>query len=50
MCEDGLKRAVPLDASYLFVEELWMMSRALRETVPDEVADEDLEENMPAVD
>lgn len=38
-----------LDASHLFVEELRMLLRALREIVPEEVTDKDLAEIMPAV-
>ena len=47
---DELLEADPLDASHLFFEELRMISRALREIGPEEVADEDLTEIMPAVD
>jgi hypothetical protein len=47
---DELLEADPLDASHLFFEELRMISRALREIVPEEVTDEDLSEIMPAVD
>jgi len=47
---DELLEADPLDASHLFFEELRMISRALREIVPEEVTGEDLEEIMPAVD
>jgi hypothetical protein len=47
---DELLEADPLDASHLFFEELRMIGRALREVAPEEVADEDLAEIMPAVD
>jgi phosphoenolpyruvate carboxylase len=47
---DELLEADPLDASHLFFEELRMISRALRETGPEEVTDEDLAEIMLAVD
>jgi hypothetical protein len=47
---DELLEADPLDASHLFFEELRMISRALREIGPEEVADEDLTEIMPSVD
>lgn len=47
---DELLEADPLDASHLFFEELRMISRSLREIVPEEVADDDLSEIMPAVD
>jgi hypothetical protein len=47
---DELLEADPLDASHLFFEELRMISRALRETGPEEVTDGDLAEIMPAVD
>jgi len=45
-----LFEADPLEASHIFFEELRMISRALRGIVPEEVTDEDLEENMTAVD
>jgi hypothetical protein len=47
---DELLEADPLDASHLFFEQLRMISRALREIAPGEVADEDLSEIMPAMD
>jgi hypothetical protein len=47
---DELLEADPLDASHLFFEELRMISRALREIIPEEVTDEDFAEIMPAVD
>ena len=47
---DELLEADPLDASHLFFEELRMISRALRESGPEEVTDEDLSEIMPSVD
>jgi hypothetical protein len=47
---DELLEADPLDASHLFFEELRMISRSLREIVPEEVTDNDLSEIMPAVD
>ena len=47
---DELLEADPLDSSHLFFEELRRIGRALREIRPEELADEDVEELMPAVD
>lgn len=47
---DELLEADPLDSSHLFFEELRRIGRALREIKPEELADEDVDELMPAVD
>lgn len=47
---DELLEADPLDSGHLFFEELRRIGRALREIRPEELADEDVEELMPAVD
>jgi hypothetical protein len=47
---DELLEADPLDSSHLFFEELRRIGRALREMMPEQLIDEDVDELMPAVD